>query len=195
MEAWCLNAKIWKRKRGAASACHLQPYTLSDPGGMYLRTGTRPSSVRQLHTSIEPPTKEDVSRSRRDVQGSHAIWNNRAYPTCGWRDVAAVKFRSVKWYDKMKEGNPVGRQQPMAMPSAGMAMGRFLHVAGIDQNGWRAADGKYISWQHYEKFFLKKNGKPAKDCLIRGPRLALQRTERSLLITYSTMEIPIKTQR
>ena len=34
--------------------------------------------VRQLHMSIEPPTKGDVCRSRRNVLGSPAIWNNRA---------------------------------------------------------------------------------------------------------------------
>ena len=66
-EAWCLNTRVRKRKRGAASACHLQPYTLSDPGGKYLRTGTRPSTVRQLRTSIEPHMKGDVCRSRRNV--------------------------------------------------------------------------------------------------------------------------------
>ncbi len=51
-------------KRGAASACHLQPYTLSDPGGKYLRTGTTPSMVRQLHTSIKLPMKGEVCGSR-----------------------------------------------------------------------------------------------------------------------------------
>ena len=95
-EAWCLNARVRKRELGAASACHLQPHTLSDPGGKFLRTGTRPSSVRQLHKSIEPPIKGDVCRSRRNVLGSPAIWNSRTYPRCGWRDVAAVKLRDVE---------------------------------------------------------------------------------------------------
>ena len=62
-EAGCLNTRVQKRKLGAASACHLQPYTLSDPGGKYLRTGTRPSSVRQLHMSIEPPMRGDVDKN------------------------------------------------------------------------------------------------------------------------------------
>ena len=102
-EAWCLSTRVRKWKRGAASACHLQPYTLSDPEGKYLRTGTRPSSVRQLHTSIEPPVKGDVCRSRRNVLGSLAIWNSQTYPRCGWRDVAAAKFRDVERYDKIVE--------------------------------------------------------------------------------------------
>ena len=95
-EAWCLNTRIRKRIRGAAPACHLQPYTLSDHGGKYLRTGTRPSTVRQLHTSIELPMKGDVCRPRRNVLCSPAIWNSRTYPKCGWRDVAAIKVRDVE---------------------------------------------------------------------------------------------------
>ena len=34
VEAWCLNTLIRKREHGTASACHLQPYTLSDPGAL-----------------------------------------------------------------------------------------------------------------------------------------------------------------
>ena len=95
-EQFCLNTRLRKRTRGAVSACHLQPYTLSDPGGKYLRTGTRPSTVRQLHTSIGAPMKGDVCRSRRNVLCSPAIWNSRTYPRCGWRDVAAIKVRDVE---------------------------------------------------------------------------------------------------
>ena len=77
-------------------SCLSVSYTLSGPGGKYLWTGTRSSTVRQLHTSIEPPIKGDVCRSRRNVLGSPAIWNSRTYPRCGWRDVAAIKVRDVE---------------------------------------------------------------------------------------------------
>ena len=87
---------MMEMERGAAPACHLQPYTLSDPGGKYLRTGTRPSTVRQLHTSIGAPMKGDVCRSRRNVLCSPALRNSRTYPRCGWRDVAAIKVRDVE---------------------------------------------------------------------------------------------------
>ena len=54
---------------------------------------------------------------------------------------------------RREQVNKVDGQQPMAKPSAGRTVRRFLHDAGIDQSGWRAADGISLSWQYYEKVF------------------------------------------
>ena len=68
MEAWCLNTLIRKRKRGTASACHLQPYTQSDPGALEGTSGPG-LGLRRCVSSIglSNPMKGDVIRSRGNV--------------------------------------------------------------------------------------------------------------------------------
>ena len=97
MEAWCLHTRMQKWKRGATPACHLQPYTQSDPGALEGTSGPG-LGLRRCVSSIglSNPMKGDVFRSRGNVLNSPAIWNRRTYPRCGWRDIAAVRVRDVE---------------------------------------------------------------------------------------------------
>ena len=59
MEAWCLHTRMQKRKRGATPACHLQPYTQSDPGALEGTSGPG-LGLRRCVSSIllsNPPRK------------------------------------------------------------------------------------------------------------------------------------------